>query len=182
MAVALAIAAHAELAARQDRENSENMAVAGQLGRNAEKASAASPEVVPDEVLVAFWPGVGRNRAEAIHRSLGATEIKVFSQIGVHHWRLPPGLGVAQAVQVLSHNPNVRFAEANYILHIDNIPNDPRMGDLWGLHNIGQTGGTPDADIDAPEAWDIQTGSYEIVVGVIDSGIDYLHEDLADNI
>ncbi|MCK4276568.1 MAG: S8 family serine peptidase, partial [Phycisphaerae bacterium] len=182
MAVALAIAAHAELAARQDRENSENIAVAGELGRNADQALAASPEVVPGEVLVAFGPGVGRNRAEAIHRSMGATEIKVFSQIGVRHWRLPPGLGVAQAIQVLSRNPNVRFAEANYILHIDNIPNDPRTGDLWGLHNIGQTGGTPDADIDAPEAWGIQTGSPDIVVGVIDTGIDYLHEDLADNI
>ncbi len=180
MAVALASAAHAELAMRQDRENSENMAVAGELGRNADQASAASPEFVPGEVLVAFWPGVGRNRAEAIHRSLGATKIKVFSQIGVHHWRLPPGLGVAQAVQVLSRNPNVRFAEANYILHID--PNDPRMGDLWGLHNIGQTGGLPDADIDAPEAWDIQTGSPDIVVAVIDTGIDYLHEDLAANL
>ena len=62
-------------------------------------------------------------------------------------------------------------------------PNDPRYStDLWGMNNTGQTGGTPDADIDAPEAWDIVRGDGSVVVGVIDSGIDYKHPDLAGNI
>ncbi len=63
-------------------------------------------------------------------------------------------------------------------------PNDPRFvsGDLWGLHNTGQAGGTADADIDAPEAWDISTGSSAVVVAVIDTGTQIDHPDLKDNI
>ena len=60
-------------------------------------------------------------------------------------------------------------------------PNDPRYGDLYGLHNAGQSGGTIDADINAPEAWQMSTGSRDLIVGVIDTGIDYTHPDLAAN-
>jgi len=62
------------------------------------------------------------------------------------------------------------------------IPNDEYFTDQWHLHNTGQTGGTPDADINAPEAWEITTGDPNIVVAVLDTGIDYNHEDLKENI
>jgi subtilisin family serine protease len=62
------------------------------------------------------------------------------------------------------------------------VPNDPSFSTMWGLHNTGQSGGTVDADIDAPEAWDISTGSSEVVIGIADSGIDYNHPDLSENI
>jgi subtilisin family serine protease len=66
-------------------------------------------------------------------------------------------------------------------------PNDPDFVKQWYLHNTGQNipisgEGTPDADIDAPEAWDIETGSPDVVIAIIDCGIDYTHPDLADNL
>ena len=60
-------------------------------------------------------------------------------------------------------------------------PNDPSLSFLWGLDNQGQTGGTPDADIDAFEAWTTTRGSREVIVAVLDTGVDYRHEDLAAN-
>ncbi|CAA6819087.1 MAG: Unknown protein [uncultured Sulfurovum sp.] len=61
------------------------------------------------------------------------------------------------------------------------LPNDSRFNELWGMDNDGSNGGVADADIDAPEAWDIQRGSANVVVGVIDTGVDYTHPDLVNN-
>lgn len=60
-------------------------------------------------------------------------------------------------------------------------PNDPYYGYQWHYHNTGQTGGTVDADIDLPEAWDLETGHPDVVVAVIDQGIQTNHPDLAGN-
>ncbi|MBV7328952.1 S8 family serine peptidase [Chloroflexi bacterium TSY] len=60
-------------------------------------------------------------------------------------------------------------------------PNDPRFDELWGLNNTGQTGGTAGAHISALRAWDVTTGSRDIIVFVIDTGVDYTHEDLNAN-
>ncbi|MCB0252052.1 MAG: S8 family serine peptidase, partial [Anaerolineae bacterium] len=78
--------------------------------------------------------------------------------------------------------PAVAYAEPNYLLSVDTTPNDPGYSGMWGLDNNGQTGGTPDADIDAPEAWSIETGDGSVVVGIIDTGIDVDHPDLVDNL
>lgn len=72
-------------------------------------------------------------------------------------------------------------AERDYLVFPSLFPNDSEFPNLWGLHNTGQTGGLADADIDAPEAWDITTGSREVLVGVIDTGVDRTHPDLAAN-
>ena len=90
----------------------------------------------------------------------------------------------SRALRKLENHPLIEYAEYNYLHYIDYIPvpDDKRFDELWGLHNTGQTGGTEDADIDAPEAWEISTGSSEVIVGVIDTGVDYNHEDLAANI
>ncbi|MBV6501798.1 MAG: hypothetical protein CJBNEKGG_04317 [Prosthecobacter sp.] len=72
-------------------------------------------------------------------------------------------------------------AERDYLVFPSLFPNDSEFPNLWGLHNTGQTGGLADADIDAPEAWDITTGSREVLVGVVDTGVDRTHPDLAAN-
>jgi subtilisin family serine protease len=75
------------------------------------------------------------------------------------------------------------YVEPDFIRTTSRVANDPRYvsGELWGLHNTGQEGGTADADIDAPEAWDLLTGAPSVVVAVIDTGVRYTHEDLAAN-
>ncbi len=88
---------------------------------------------------------------------------------------------VGAALDELRKDPNILYAEPNYIFRTATAPNDARFPELYGLHNTGQTGGTPDADIDALEAWDRTVGSARIVIGVLDTGIDYRHEDLAAN-
>jgi subtilisin family serine protease len=86
-----------------------------------------------------------------------------------------------KAIKALEKNPVIAYIDTDYEVSIDETPNDPRLYELWGLDNIGQTGGTLDADIDAPEAWDIQTGSSNVVIAVIDTGVEYSHVDLSGN-
>src|SRR5258705_12955271 len=71
--------------------------------------------------------------------------------------------------------------EPDYAVHADIVPNDAVFvdGSLWGLQNIAQSNGVAGADIDAARAWDITTGSSNIVVAVVDTGIRYTHQDLA---
>jgi subtilisin family serine protease len=94
----------------------------------------------------------------------------------------PGAASLENTLRSLRENPAVEYAEPDYIVEALLLPNDPRFPELWGLHNTGQTGGTPDADIDAPEAWDIATDGSGIALGVIDTGVDYTHPDLASEI
>ena len=82
----------------------------------------------------------------------------------------------------LSSLKTVDAFEPNALMPVDKIANDTSFNSLWGVNNTGQTGGTIDADIDGPEAWDITTGNSNLVIGVIDTGVDYTHPDLAGNI
>src|SRR5437867_7705804 len=88
---------------------------------------------------------------------------------------------VKDAIEFYRRRPDVLYAEPNWIVDAQVVPSDPSFSSLWGLNNTGQNGGIPDADIDAPEAWDITTGSSDVVVAVIDTGIEYTHPDLAAN-
>jgi subtilisin family serine protease len=97
---------------------------------------------------------------------------------------VPEGTSVEQALATYRSQSNVLYAEPNYLVHLDQAvtPNDPRFPQQWNFHNTGQNGGTPSADIHAPEAWSVTSGSASVVVAVIDSGIDYTHPDLASQV
>ncbi|MCU0961970.1 MAG: S8 family serine peptidase [Pirellulaceae bacterium] len=114
---------------------------------------------------------------------IGAAADRAFDILpGLHQVRLPRGVSVEAALETFRDNPHVLYAEPDYRLHIDSLPNDPLFAQLWGMDNTGQTGGTADADIDAVEAWQVTTGSGQTVVAVIDTGVDYNHVDLAPNL
>ncbi len=97
---------------------------------------------------------------------------------------VPKGETVPALIAKYQQSGLVTFAEPDYLVYAAAAPDDPLYvnGTLWGLNNYGQSGGTAGADIDATNAWDVQTSASNIVVAVIDSGIRYTHEDLASNI
>ena len=119
----------------------------------------------------------------ASHARVGATLKREFPSVpGLHLVGVAQGISVKRALHGYRHDPSVLYAEPNYVVRPFALPNDPMFSQQWGLSNTGQNGGTAGADIHAPQAWDITTGSSSVVVAVIDSGIDYTHPDLAANI
>ncbi|MCJ7766957.1 S8 family serine peptidase [Candidatus Bathyarchaeota archaeon] len=122
-----------------------------------------------------------RDKANAVALKHAAKVARFYEKLGIHLLKLPPGLSAEEAMKRFASDSAVQYVSLDYAVQADVLPNDPRLGDLWGLHNTGQSGGTVDADVDAPEAWDITTGSSSVVVGVVDTGVDYDHEDLAAN-
>src|SRR4030095_618253 len=148
----------------------------------AAQPQAQAPEYVSDEIVVKFREGVDEYKKDLARFRVSGTCKKVFKIIrGLEVIKLSRGVSVEEAIDLYRQDPNVLYAGPNYILKTTNTPNDPRFGEMWGLHNVGQSGGTPDADIDAPEAWNRTTGSSSVIVAVIDSGVDYNHQDLSSN-
>ena len=142
------------------------------------------------ELLVRFAPQgdvcePGVNKANILMSTLGSASIeKEYSIVpGLCLIRIPENMTVEEGIEVLGESEDVLYVEPNYEFKVLSvIPNDPLFNQLWNMHNTGQAGGTNDADIDAPEAWDLTAGGgSEVIVAVIDTGIDYLHPDLAAN-
>lgn len=150
-------------------------------GAGRSRAQALRPEYVPGEVIIKFTESARPEDTEIILQDLGAARARTFSSLKASH-QLISGLTVEEAIARYEHDQNVEFIEPNYIVRASELPNDPMFGQLWGLENTGQSGATPGADIRALSAWDVFTGSSAVVVGVIDTGVDYTHPDLAANI
>lgn len=116
-----------------------------------------------------------------IESNTGGEVINEFKNSGILELEIGSESSIEMTIAALDNMSSVLYAEQNYLVTADNIPNDTYYNLLWGMNNSGQSGGTSDADIDAPEAWDIATGNKTPVIAVIDSGIAYDHPDLKDN-
>jgi subtilisin family serine protease/Ca2+-binding RTX toxin-like protein len=142
---------------------------------------------VANQLIVKFKEGVTAIQIEQIKNDLRVVSTKTISLTGAQVWKFSE-ISVESALAKYSTSSLFEYIEPDYIVTAgaltpkSTIPNDPSFTQLWGLNNTGQSGGTVDADIDAPEAWDIQTGNPNLVVGVIDTGVDYNHQDLVGNI
>lgn len=144
--------------------------------------AVATDSYSTDRILVRMVEGAAA-AADTALASAGLSWGEAFALVpGLREVRLQAGVSVQSALQTLRGLSTVAYAEPDYRVTIDAVPNDGSFGSLWGLNSTGQIGGTADADIDAPEAWDIHRGSGNFVVGVIDTGVDYRHPDLAANI
>ncbi|HEY8465827.1 MAG TPA: S8 family serine peptidase [Solirubrobacterales bacterium] len=146
-------------------------------------AASAQPDFVPGEVVVKFKDDATAQQRAAASRAAGILE-RVAPVRGVGARLVEVTGNVRAAVRALERSPAVEYAEPNYIYRALATPNDPRFNELWGLHNTGQGGGTADADIDAPEGWDLLgLGSFPSAggakVGIVDTGIRRSHPEFA---
>ena len=156
------------------------------------------PLFVPGELLVNFKNSITLNTANPSHltstpslRSIEALNQK-FQVVSVEKifedteipelencyiFQFSNQTNILRAASYYTNNPYVEYAEPNYLYYSCGIPDDPFFYTQWALHNTGQTGGIPDADIDAPEAWELEQGDPSIIIAVIDSGVDYTNPD-----
>ena len=142
-----------------------------------------------DEILVKFKPSITSEQIQ-IKIASYETEIKhIIPEIKIYQLKLPEGYTVEEMIQVYNENPDVEFAEPNYVAYGATIPNDPYFYMQYALHNTGQVfaprygiKGKHGADINAPEAWNKEVGEESIVIAIVDSGIDYNHPDLKDKV
>jgi subtilisin family serine protease len=144
---------------------------------NGRRAAAA-------EVLVKFRRPLAAFERSQLDQQTDADQQDAIGSTGVR--RLHSRRFTAEALLAfLRNHPDVEYAEPNYLIEADAVPNDGMFNQLWGLLNLGQVvgvAGTPGADISATSAWDITTGSTANVVAVVDTGIDYSHVDLSQNV
>jgi thermitase len=167
--------------------------------------SHTGQKYVKDQVIVRFKTqknlglSISPDKIFRAHAKTGAQVKEDFNTEGLQLVQLPNGTDVQSAITTYQSNPDILYAEPDYVIsilpdqtgstgegvnsaHILSMPNDPIFPVQWNLHNTGQTGGNPAADINALGAWDISTGSTRVVVAVIDTGVLYTHNDLSTNI
>ena len=157
------------------------IALVALVATTASRSARGEGNAVPGELIVKYRSGVSESRREQLAAAIpGLTRVSRL-WIGADHVRVPPE-AAARAIATLSELPDVEYAQPNHYVYAQATPNDPSFTQLWGMLNTGQGGGYAGCDIDATLAWDLYTGDPTLKIGVIDTGIDYTHPDLAANV
>ena len=145
---------------------------------------------VPGQILIQAKPGVeidelkiglDENRFQVVKPLMKRANIYLIKMLDL-------SITESNGLKEIKENPWIQNAQLNhYVNQRQTFPDDPSFTSQWGMHNTGQSGGLEDADIDAPEAWDLTTGGVnalgdEIVVAIVDGGCMISHNDLDDNI
>jgi len=134
--------------------------------------SKGRPLYKSGELLIRFKKGITQKQINELHKSLGSTVLDTMPRFRLQKIKLRKGLSEQEAVDLYSASPLVEIVERHALRYTNSItPNDPYFSTQWGLTKIH-----------APEAWDITQGGPEIVIAVIDTGVDYSHPDLSQNI
>jgi subtilisin family serine protease len=157
------------------------------MGSDVGPANPASPDygarwLVRLDSQSAAEAGVVTGAAKLLNR--GDVSFQILCGLGLPGQLLvqAPAGAAAAAEASLRSNPAVAYFEPDAAIQGEQTPDDPLFTAQWALHNTGQDGGTAGADIAGPAAWNLSTGNRDIVVAVVDSGVDLTHPDLTANI
>jgi subtilisin family serine protease len=146
------------------------------------EAPVDAPATVPGRIIVKFEADATRAEEADARRDVGLRNVEELPLIDAEVARVE-GQSVEQAVQDLERRPDVDYAEPDCLSYPAGYADEPHFGELWGLNNTGQTiggsAGVSDVDINALEASAVTQGDPNLVVAVIDSGVDFTHPDLA---
>jgi subtilisin family serine protease len=138
----------------------------------------ATPPIVPGEIVVKFQSNISLAGARNSLRAEGMQLLQASTNNQPLRVQVTPGQEATAIADLLARG-DVEYATFNYQIHTQGDPNDAGYNLQWALRNSGQTLGTPGADISASEAWDLYTGGSDVIIAVIDTGVDLDHPDLA---
>ncbi|EMY59928.1 S8 family serine peptidase [Leptospira terpstrae] len=153
------------------------------------------PDFAPDEIVIKFKPHISNDELFSRSRSLGFNVENVSKRAHFTTVKIASTETIEEAVVRAKRDPAVEYAEPKYYYYAQAAaPNDTDFGKLWGLNNTNQTITSPSyttnnppgaaavgKDMNVLGAWDVTTSCSSIIVAVLDTGINYNHEDLADN-
>ncbi len=154
------------------------------------------PRFVPGELIVKFKNNVSASSARKVLRAQNVSQIRFLNHSGIRRVKIGPSQTVESAIDSLKNKPEVELVQPNYIYHELRVPNDPKYSQSWAFRNTGQTivqangpnapdsegnPGVANNDLSVESAWDVTTDCSQVTVAVIDSGVNYLHEELASN-